>query len=1195
MTEHPEQTERVQADALQRRYLPLWTQHQRRIFAYIYTLIPNRADAEDLLQETSITLWEKFETFEEGTNFVAWACQIAYWKVRNARRKYARSPIIHDDELLRAISDKTLADQPLLDQRQEALAACLEKLKERDRDMVMSRYESDRTIQDIAKLSGRSVEAAYKALSRIRRGLLDCVTLRLEGRDELVALLKSSEDAQQTYLQYMSLSSSLIEYAGERLSGSDDSRAAVLADLARLEEQAEPMMVTLHDSADWRRDGVTAKDRRAAAAYLLRHSFTRRRLAVLAAAAMVFLSLLAWMLVGLDDSQDPQGASPGALAGQTNRGGTAQESKALPEPVFATVVRSIDAGPELLPGQPLTARELSLDHGLVELQLLRGATVILQGPCRFELIDGNQLFLFEGKLAADVPPKARRFTVQTPSMRLVDLGTRFGAAVNAQGDARAAVFEGEVLASPGKTPQDASASHSLKGGDAINASITNGLDPQPYRLEPDHGYLTTWHDIIHRVETTGQARYFVQPPANIGPKGLMDPDNMIVFREKEAELQSPIKVLRAFDGGLREFSSSTLPSGTRVMSYLIHFAHGEEKAEVRATLRFPGRVLGLVANHNDNLKADAIFGLEEVDYWGGAEGTFLSSIDPGTPDRFEITGDEQNILVIALHARRKHSDRARVLIEFDIDSIVIRKNGNQTFGAGSTLTLYVWQGSVADWEAGSGIIALLIAILLPALSAARQSARQIQNQTQLRGIHQGFFIQAQSNKTWMAGVDANNVDLSGAAGSASNTFIDVDEIKTTYAFGGTQAGAHLGVRYIVLLEDDFAPPEYFISPAEVNTTVAPWDEAKSYDRADQDPDSRFYSFAGPELAIGNAVAVGRTREWRDDANGAAVVVSDRLLNPSSNPINGAFPDNAAAQDIDVYFVAGQSNAGNIGEQNGTGSTDVGFTLTTGHLPDRPIGTGGGGFPGGTAPSDVLNAYSSNLLDTSKNVNQLAINLYQGNDIAIYSFGRNGRALTNVADTSDDGESWYPGDGTTNYDSELYGDFQAWSSARLAELALANPGSTATVKGVFWFQGEGDVGIGSTAVNSYQDNFENLVDRFRDDFNEDVAVVATKLRIVTNATQQGLNDSVNTAIENAAAADDFIGFVETTVNADGTGGPLDDRFGNFNTDVHFSNAAQEVIVGRWAEESLRIQNIPEPSTLVVFAVGAAGLISRRRRA
>lgn len=180
MTDETQQSAPQGDKPLERRFLPLWTQHQRRVFAYIYTLIPNRADAEDLLQETSITLWEKFSEFEEGTDFVAWACQVAYWKIRNARRKYARSPIVHSDALMSALSEKAIAAQPELDHRQDALGECLGKLSDRDRSLVMMRYETGCTIKDVASSTGRSVDAAYKALSRIRQALLDCVNLRLE-------------------------------------------------------------------------------------------------------------------------------------------------------------------------------------------------------------------------------------------------------------------------------------------------------------------------------------------------------------------------------------------------------------------------------------------------------------------------------------------------------------------------------------------------------------------------------------------------------------------------------------------------------------------------------------------------------------------------------------------------------------------------------------------------------------------------------------------------------------------------------------------------------------------------------------------------------------------------------------------------------------------------------------------------------
>ena len=65
-------------------FLRLYTRHQHRILAYIYTLVPNRADAEDLLQDTAVLLWEKFAQFELGTDFIAWACRVAFLKIAYA-------------------------------------------------------------------------------------------------------------------------------------------------------------------------------------------------------------------------------------------------------------------------------------------------------------------------------------------------------------------------------------------------------------------------------------------------------------------------------------------------------------------------------------------------------------------------------------------------------------------------------------------------------------------------------------------------------------------------------------------------------------------------------------------------------------------------------------------------------------------------------------------------------------------------------------------------------------------------------------------------------------------------------------------------------------------------------------------------------------------------------------------------------
>jgi RNA polymerase sigma-70 factor (ECF subfamily) len=165
-----------------KRLISLITQHQRRVFSYIFTLVPRRQDAEDLLQETNVVICEKFHEFEEGTDFVAWACQIAYWRVRYSRQKYARSKVLFDQDVLEMVA-KSAAQMPQeLDRRHDALLICLQKLNARDREFILTRYEPGCGVDDAARKSGRSITAAYKALSRIRKLLMDCVSDQLLSR-----------------------------------------------------------------------------------------------------------------------------------------------------------------------------------------------------------------------------------------------------------------------------------------------------------------------------------------------------------------------------------------------------------------------------------------------------------------------------------------------------------------------------------------------------------------------------------------------------------------------------------------------------------------------------------------------------------------------------------------------------------------------------------------------------------------------------------------------------------------------------------------------------------------------------------------------------------------------------------------------------------------------------------------------------
>jgi RNA polymerase sigma-70 factor (ECF subfamily) len=165
-----------------KRLMTLITRHQRQIFGYIYALVPNRYDAEDLLQETSLVICEKFNEFEDGTDFVAWACQIAYWRIRYSRQKFARSKVVFNQEIVDAVAQTASTMTGELDSRHEALGNCLQKLHPRDRELVLTRYEPGSGVAEAARRSGRTVQTAYKALARLRKLLLDCVSNQLAGR-----------------------------------------------------------------------------------------------------------------------------------------------------------------------------------------------------------------------------------------------------------------------------------------------------------------------------------------------------------------------------------------------------------------------------------------------------------------------------------------------------------------------------------------------------------------------------------------------------------------------------------------------------------------------------------------------------------------------------------------------------------------------------------------------------------------------------------------------------------------------------------------------------------------------------------------------------------------------------------------------------------------------------------------------------
>jgi RNA polymerase sigma-70 factor (ECF subfamily) len=162
-------------------FLRLFLQNERRLYAYILTLLPNRVDADDVLQEASLVMWDKFDAQQPPNDFAAWGCRIAYFKVLDFYKKSQRSRVRFSQTMLERVSETALEQAATLqlDERREALTGCIEKLQPRDRDLLTCRFAEGATTQSTADKVGRSLEAVYKALAKIRQALFDCVSRRL--------------------------------------------------------------------------------------------------------------------------------------------------------------------------------------------------------------------------------------------------------------------------------------------------------------------------------------------------------------------------------------------------------------------------------------------------------------------------------------------------------------------------------------------------------------------------------------------------------------------------------------------------------------------------------------------------------------------------------------------------------------------------------------------------------------------------------------------------------------------------------------------------------------------------------------------------------------------------------------------------------------------------------------------------------
>lgn len=158
-------------------FVQLLTTAQPWLFSYLVMLLGDIHDADNVLQDTNMKLWTKADDFSPGSNFRAWAREVAYYCALSFSRDRRRERLVVDFSLVENVVSQT--DSQEIDPRRIALRHCLSELDDRKLDLLRQRYRDETPLAAIAEGQQKTEAAIKMSLRRLRTALLKCIESRM--------------------------------------------------------------------------------------------------------------------------------------------------------------------------------------------------------------------------------------------------------------------------------------------------------------------------------------------------------------------------------------------------------------------------------------------------------------------------------------------------------------------------------------------------------------------------------------------------------------------------------------------------------------------------------------------------------------------------------------------------------------------------------------------------------------------------------------------------------------------------------------------------------------------------------------------------------------------------------------------------------------------------------------------------------
>jgi RNA polymerase sigma-70 factor, ECF subfamily len=177
----------------QERYAEIVERYQTRLFVYIYRLVGNKEEAEDLLQDVFVKAYRNLNSYDTERKFSSWIYRIAhneavnYIKRKSLKRFISLETITTTKDKLDSSSIEEGADKAWLRKEvSKEVSDAIDRLPFKYKQVLTLRYYSEQSYEEIGEILGKPVNTVGTLINRAKKKLADELRPHTNSRDEML-------------------------------------------------------------------------------------------------------------------------------------------------------------------------------------------------------------------------------------------------------------------------------------------------------------------------------------------------------------------------------------------------------------------------------------------------------------------------------------------------------------------------------------------------------------------------------------------------------------------------------------------------------------------------------------------------------------------------------------------------------------------------------------------------------------------------------------------------------------------------------------------------------------------------------------------------------------------------------------------------------------------------------------------------